>query len=219
MTNEPTRTGSSQVNAGLLIAQARLDERQSQSVMRLLLDTQTRPGATARMTHRLIAGGIPPVLFPALAVAGTDTSMAVLEGAVVAQPWQSIACRATGARPRSAVEAAIVVCLTAVPPELVARMAGAPGSNRRLCLAARALRPAMEGTDCPRGVVRLSVTGPDASTRMVDIEGIHAGVFEALGDQRRSSLDVHLIDRSGCVASLPSNASIRLRSSARAGTP
>lgn len=221
----PTMNGLAVARTEQLLPRARLLGARSDNAFRLILDTTSRPGLIARFNDAQFIG-LPYALVPALALANVDTRIAVVggldgydgsdrcDGSGTANDWLSLVCRATDASPANVPLADIVTVLNRVDPTMVSALRPGtpehPEHGTRLVLACDALfdPAAMDSTDeHGNDVVFLELTGPGVrGTCRVAVIGVPEETFVRLGTvnaQPSCGIDVHLIDPTGQVVSLP----------------
>lgn len=218
----PTMKGLAVARTEQLLPRARLLGARSDNAFRLILDTTSRPGLIARFNDAQFID-LPYALIPALALANVDTRIAVIDGldgldgydgAGAMDSWLSLACRATDASPANVPLADIVTVLNRVDPTMVSALRPGtpehPEHGARLILACDGLfdPAAMDSTDeHGNDVVLLELTGPGVrGTCRVVVVGVAEETFVRLGSvnaQPSCGIDVHLIDPTGQMVSLP----------------
>ncbi len=204
-----------------LLPRARLVGSRSDLAFRTLLDTTSRPGLVGRFVDPQFVG-IPFVLLPALALANVDTRIAVVGAAdpTESQSWQVLVCRATDSQSTKLSSADIVTVMGRLDVAWLASLRPGtpekPERAARLVLACDALFEAngtspIDGTE-DDGAVLLELRGPgvDGFSQLV-VVGVPVETFERLAiinGEPSCGVDVHLVDQSGRMVSLPRSTDI-----------
>lgn len=195
-----------------------LSSHDAQRVFRALLDASANPGKPTSIVITGRTSALPPVAFPALALADIEVSFAVHDaGTSGVGEWAAgTISQLTGARRTNEIATAdLVVAITPLPADLLGEVrrgsVDQPEAGARVFVACERL---LTRVTAPKDAVRVWVRGPGAADgRRFDAYGIEPAVFEAIHDANAdgpSGIDVWLIDVAGSVVGLPRSSQIEI---------